>query len=89
MGTIFVETSEHVATVTLSAPPMNALNGAMRAELAERIQDFEQDDAIRAIVLRGDGPKAFCAGFDLKELSANLGSKDRSLAQLHGRRAAF
>ncbi len=82
MGRIIAEVSDRVATAIISAPPMNALDGAMRAELAAKIEEFEQDDAIRAIVLRGDGSKIFCSGFDLKELSANLGSKDRSLAQL-------
>ena len=82
MGRIIAEVSDRVATAIISAPPMNALDAAMRAELAARIQEFEQDDTVRAIVLRGDGLKTFCSGFDLKELSANLGSKDRSLAQL-------
>jgi enoyl-CoA hydratase len=82
MGRIIAEISDRVATATIAAPPMNALDAAMRSELAARIAEFEQDDTVRAILLRGDGPKAFCAGFDLKELSANLGSNDRSLAQL-------
>lgn len=82
MGRIVVETANGVAAVTISAPPMNALDAAMRAELAAQLQTLERDDAVRAIVLRGDGPKAFCAGFDLKELSEILGSTSRSLAQL-------
>ena len=60
---------------------MNALTAAMRAELAERLLTFERDDAVRAIVLRGDGPKAFCAGFDVNEITASLGSAERTLAQ--------
>jgi enoyl-CoA hydratase/carnithine racemase len=82
MGRIVVETTNGIATVTISAPPMNALDAAMRAELAERLLRFEQDDAVRTVVLRGDGAKAFCAGFDLKELTDNLGSEERALAQL-------
>ena len=75
MGRIIAEVSDRVATAIISAPPMNALDAAMRAQLAARIQEFEQDDTVRAIVLRGDGLKTFCSGFDLKELSANLGRK--------------
>lgn len=82
MGRIIAEVSDRVATLIISAPPMNALDSAMRAELAARIAEFEQADAVGAILLRGDGAKIFCSGFDLKELSANLGSKERSLAQL-------
>jgi enoyl-CoA hydratase/carnithine racemase len=83
MGRIVVEVSDRIATATISAPPMNALNAAMRAELAAQLQTFEQDDRVRAVVLRGDGSKAFCAGFDLKELSENLGSAEKSAAQLN------
>jgi enoyl-CoA hydratase/carnithine racemase len=83
MGRVVVELSDRIATVTISAPPMNALDAAMRAELAAQIQTFEQEDRVRAVVLRGDGPKAFCAGFDLKELSENLGSAEKSAAQLN------
>lgn len=59
MGRIIAEVSDRVATAIISAPPMNALDAAMRAELAARIQEFEQDDTVRAIVLRGDGLKTF------------------------------
>jgi enoyl-CoA hydratase len=81
MGRIVIDISNGIATATISAPPMNALTMAMRAELAERLQAFERDDAIRAIVLRGDGPKAFCAGFDVNEITTSLGSAERTLAQ--------
>ena len=83
MGRIVVELSDRIAIATISAPPMNALDAAMRAELARQIAALERDDRVRAIVLRGEGPKAFCAGFGLKELSANLGSTEKSLAQLN------
>ncbi len=83
MGRIVVEVADRIATATISAPPMNALDAAMRADLSAEIEKLENDDAVRAIVLRGDGPKAFCAGFDLKELSVNTGSAERALAQLN------
>jgi len=81
MGRIVTDISNGIATAKISAPPMNALSSAMRAELAERLQAFERDDAVRAIVLRGEGPKAFCAGFDVNEITASLGSAERTLAQ--------
>jgi enoyl-CoA hydratase len=81
MGRIVVEIADAVAAVTISAPPMNALDTAMRAELAERLLTFQRDDSVRAIVLRGDGPKAFCAGFDINEIMSSLGSPERTLAQ--------
>ncbi len=89
MGRIVFDISGGVATVTISAPPMNALTMAMRAELAERLLTFERDDAVRAIVLRGDGPKAFCAGFDVNEITASLGSAERTLAQFQADAVLF
>lgn len=89
MGRIVFDISGGVAAVTISAPPMNALTAAMRAELAERLLTFERDDAVRAIVLRGDGPKAFCAGFDVNEITASLGSAERTLAQFQADAVLF
>ncbi|MGD9922294.1 MAG: enoyl-CoA hydratase/isomerase family protein [Pseudorhodoplanes sp.] len=81
MGRIVVDIADAVAAVTISAPPMNALDSAMRAELAERLLGLERDGSVRAILLRGDGPKAFCAGFDIHEITSSLGSPERTLAQ--------
>jgi enoyl-CoA hydratase len=81
MGRVVADISDGVATATISAPPMNALSSVMRADLAEQLQAFERDDAVRAIVLRGEGPKAFCAGFDISEITTSLGSAERTLAQ--------
>lgn len=89
MGRIVVGMSDGVATATISAPPMNALDTALRAELADYLQQFGNDDGIRAIVLRGEGPKAFCAGFDIKEMTANLGSSGQTLAQLQSDAVLF
>lgn len=89
MGRIVVEMSNGVATATISAPPMNALDAAMRAELAGHLQKFEKDDSTRAIVLRGEGPKAFCAGFDIKEMTSNLGSAAQTLAQFQSDAVLF
>jgi enoyl-CoA hydratase/carnithine racemase len=81
MGRIVVDIANAVAAVTISAPPMNALDTAMRAELAKQLERLERDEAVRAVMLRGDGPKAFCAGFDITEITASLGSPERTLAQ--------
>ena len=89
MGRIVFDISDGIATVTISAPPMNALTAATRAELAERLLTFERDDAVRAILLRGDGPKAFCAGFDVNEITASLGSAERTLAQFQADAVLF
>jgi len=59
------EVAENIATVTLSRPEkMNAFTGVMMRELLEAFDLIDADDAVRAVIVTGDG-KAFCAGADL------------------------
>jgi len=54
------------AWITLDAPATrNALSSALIAELGAHLRTAIDDDAVRVIVLTGNGP-AFCAGADLK-----------------------
>ncbi|GEO13480.1 enoyl-CoA hydratase-related protein [Microvirga aerophila] len=56
-----------VATITLArADKLNALNAAMHAELRETLDRVAQDDAVRVVVLTGEG-RAFSSGQDLTE----------------------
>ena len=73
---ILVSRDGPVAIVTLNRPhAMNALNAALRRELARVFRELEADDDVRAIVLTGAGTRAFTAGLDLKELgSQGLGA---------------
>ncbi|MDE2005901.1 MAG: enoyl-CoA hydratase/isomerase family protein [Rhodospirillales bacterium] len=65
--TIAYETLGPVARLTLSRPERaNAINAAMLDELAEALDRAEQDEAVRAVIVRGAGA-AFSSGFDLKE----------------------
>jgi len=61
-----VDVNDHVATVTMAAPPVNAQDRLFREELVSTFDILGLDDQIRAIILTGDG-KTFCAGADLKE----------------------
>lgn len=64
--------SEGVAVVTLNRPEaMNALSRALRAALQAAIAGLDADSAVKVIVLTGAGERAFTAGLDLKELSAD------------------
>jgi enoyl-CoA hydratase/carnithine racemase len=57
-----------VATITFNRPEAaNCLNRAALGDLAGAIAAVRDDPAVRAVVLTGDGDKAFCAGADLKE----------------------
>ncbi|MBC8637706.1 enoyl-CoA hydratase/isomerase family protein [Caballeronia sp. EK] len=63
------EIVNRVAIVTLDRPhALNALSHDMIALLTERFAQCAADDAIAAVVLRGAGDKAFCAGGDVRKL---------------------
>jgi 2-(1,2-epoxy-1,2-dihydrophenyl)acetyl-CoA isomerase len=56
-----------IATVALARPDkLNALNAAMHAELREALDRLERDEAVRVVVLTGEG-RAFSSGQDLTE----------------------
>jgi enoyl-CoA hydratase/carnithine racemase len=59
-----------VAHIRLNAPErLNALSDEMLAELMDQLDGLAGDHLIRAVILSGAG-KAFCAGHDLKQMTA-------------------
>jgi enoyl-CoA hydratase len=60
-----------VALLTLDRPAKhNAITNAMADQLAAHARAINADDAIRVVLLEGAGPRAFCAGMDLKAIEA-------------------
>jgi enoyl-CoA hydratase len=69
----FERVGDHVALVTLNRPEaLNAMNIALMRELAAAFECIEKEKAIRVAVLASSGPRAFCAGADLKEAAQGL-----------------
>ena len=63
--TILTDTDDGVTTITLNRPErMNAWNATMASELSTALDETEAEDAVRVVVLTGQG-RAFCAGADL------------------------
>ncbi len=70
-----------VATLVLNRPrARNALSHAMLTALAEEFARLSRDESVRAVVLAAEGP-AFCAGHDLKEMTAYRAEADRGAAR--------
>ena len=68
---------DRVAIITLSRPEvLNALNLQLVQELDQAITQMEQDDDVGAIVITGDGERAFSAGADIHE-NRELADEDR------------
>jgi enoyl-CoA hydratase/carnithine racemase len=60
-----------VLEIALDRPQKkNALTSAMYGALAQALRDADSDDAIRAILFRGNGD-SFCAGNDLEDFAQN------------------
>ncbi len=69
-----------VAELTLNNPErLNALSDAMLESLQTTLDDFANDLQTRVIVLSGKG-KAFCAGHDLREMTASRQAEDGGAA---------
>ncbi len=68
MNNVLVSIQDKVATLAINrAEARNALNAATLTELIESLRELKKCDA-HALVFRGVGDQAFCAGADLKEL---------------------
>ena len=70
MNSIELQINNGVATIRLNRPEVfNSFNREMALSLQDTLDACEKDEAVRAIVLTGNG-KAFCAGQDLKEVTS-------------------
>ena len=68
MGFLSVAIGDGVAVVTIQRPPANALSRALILEVDALLDQVENDDTVRAIVLHGEG-RFFSAGADIKEFT--------------------
>ena len=67
---VTVSVEKGVAEVYLDHPPVNALDSAGWARLAETITSVGNDEDVRVVILAAKG-RGFCAGVDIKELAAD------------------
>src|ERR1051326_1229244 len=64
---VHLSRDNEIAIITVNNPPVNALSQAVRAGIAEAIEQFAADASLKAAVLIGAG-KTFVAGADIKEV---------------------
>lgn len=76
MGLLERSDTGAVAHIRMTSPGnLNALSDAMIAALQTELDEIRDTHSIRAVVLSGEG-KAFCAGHDLKEMTAGRQAPD-------------
>jgi enoyl-CoA hydratase/carnithine racemase len=73
---IILEKKAPIAKITLNRPEaLNALSPTLLNELKQALDDVEQDQQIKVVVLTGSG-RAFCAGADLKFMAQAQQNRD-------------
>lgn len=73
------QVADRIATVTLNRPDVyNAMNPPMMNELLDVFDRTDQDDAVRVVVVTGEG-KAFCGGADLTK-GADIFNKNKTVS---------
>src|SRR5262245_11819246 len=67
---LLVTEDQGIVTVKVNRPKaLNALNLSVLGELGKAFDDFQRRKDIRAVILTGEGEKAFIAGADIAEMS--------------------
>jgi len=63
-------TADGVAVVWLNRPEvLNALDYATLGELVDALEQLDEDETVRCVVITGAGERAFAAGADIKEMA--------------------
>jgi enoyl-CoA hydratase len=73
VGDLRVDVVDHVATVTLDRPPVNAVDTGTFAEIVDTFAAFNDDRDVRVAIFTATGDRAFMAGVDL----TSIGPRDR------------
>jgi len=75
---LLVETKEQVATLIINRPEKrNSLSPDLLIRLHEVLEDFAQEDAVRAVVIRGIGDQAFSSGYDIGAIPTEVSPRTR------------
>lgn len=79
------ERDGHLLIVTLNRPEVrNALHRAASDELDEVWTLYEADPDLRCAILTGEGNRAFCAGYDMKDPAGKSGTDFLARRHPHG-----
>ena len=89
-GKIIAGKAEGVGYLGLNQPGKhNAISYAMWVAIAEVMESFRADDEVRVVVVSGEGGRAFSAGADISEFSANRSTEEQVKVYDAAGRAAY
>lgn len=82
MDDILFERRGAVGVITLNRPKvLNALSHAMIKALRSQLFFWAKDDTVKSVVIRGEGPRAFCAGGDIRAFHDSAARRDFKVQQ--------
>ena len=80
--TLLTSLNEGIFTITINRPDkLNAINKTVMSELGSVMEEVEENNAIRGVIITGTGAKAFVAGADISEFNGLNSSEGRALAK--------
>ncbi|MEW9673708.1 enoyl-CoA hydratase/isomerase family protein [Ammoniphilus sp. 3BR4] len=71
MTQVLLKRNQCVAKITINRPEVrNAINDSTMDELNRCLDEIENDELLRVVILTGEGEKAFISGGDIKEFES-------------------
>lgn len=64
---IKIEKKDHICILTIDHPPVNAWNMATMLDFEKAVNEVENDQDARVVIITGGGNKCFSAGFDVSD----------------------
>ena len=84
-----VAPGKQVATVTVTNPPVNALNERAIDELVTVVDYLARADDVAAVVFTGQGTASFVAGADIRQMLEEIHTREEALVLPNNAQLAF
>jgi acrylyl-CoA reductase (NADPH)/3-hydroxypropionyl-CoA dehydratase/3-hydroxypropionyl-CoA synthetase len=84
-----VAPGKQVATVTVTNPPVNALNERAIDELVLVVEHLARADEVVAVVFTGQGTASFVAGADIRQMLEEIHTREEALVLPNNAQLAF
>lgn len=84
-----VAPGKQVATVTVTNPPVNALNERAIDELVQVVDYLSRADEVVAVVFTGQGTASFVAGADIRQMLEEIHTREEALVLPNNAQLAF
>ena len=75
---VLFEKMNQICLLTLNRPKqLNALNKSMMQQMRRKLDEYEADSSVKAVIVKGTAGGAFCAGGDIKLICQSILNGDK------------